>query len=63
MDIKTYSKHNLHSVIITFDKNEKCFCCSKVFDKKTDVVQTFSTRKEFEEYVSNLAYNFNIKIK
>lgn len=63
MDIKIYSKHNLHSVIMTFGKNEKCFCCNKVFDKKTDVVQTFSSRILFEEYLSNLKYNFNIKIK
>jgi len=63
MDIKTYSKNDLHSIIMTFDKNEKCFCCNKVFNKKTDVVQSFTSRKEYEEYVSNLKFNFNINVK
>ena len=47
---------------MTFEEGEKCFCCNKVFDKKTDVVQSFTSLKEYEEYVSSLKYQWNIEI-
>ena len=56
-------RNNIHSLTMTFEKGEKCFCCNKVFNKKTDVVQSFKSRKEYEEYVSNLKFNFNINVK
>ncbi len=56
-------RNNIHSLTMTFEKGEKCFCCNKVFNKKTDVVQSFTSRKEYEEYVSNLKFNFNINVK
>jgi hypothetical protein len=56
------NKGNKHSLTLSFDKGEKCFCCSKVFLKKTDVVQSFKTKKEYEEYISNLNYHWNIEV-
>jgi len=58
-----FEKNDIYSVVLSFDKGEKCFCCNKVFDKKTDVTQSFTSRKEYEEYVSNLKFNFNINVK
>lgn len=57
------NRNEIHSLTLSFEKGEKCFCCSKVFLKKTDVVQSFTSKKEYEEYVSNLRYNWNIEIK
>ena len=56
-------RNDIHSLTMTFEKGEKCFCCNKIFDKKTDVTQSFTSRKEYEEYVSNLRFNFNINVK
>jgi len=63
MDI-VYKNHKggMHSILFKFEKGEKCFCCSKVFSKKTDVSQTFLSDKEFEEYSSMVKYYFNIDI-
>jgi len=63
MDI-VYKNHKggMHSILFKFEKGEKCFCCSKVFSKKTDVSQTFLSEKEFEEYSSMVKYYFNIDI-
>lgn len=63
MDI-VYKKHKggMHSILFKFEKGEKCFCCSKVFSKKTDVPQTFLSDKEFEEYSSMVKYYYNIDI-
>ncbi len=55
-------RNEIHSLTMTFEEGEKCFCCNKVFDKKTDVVQSFTSLKEYEEYVSNLKYHWNIEI-
>ena len=55
-------RNDTHSLTLSFEKNEKCFCCSKVFDKKTDVVQSFTSKKEYEEYVSSLKHYFKIEI-
>ena len=55
-------RNEIHSLTMTFEKGEKCFCCNKVFEKKTDVLQSFSSLKEYEEYVSSLKYHWNIEI-
>ena len=63
MDIKHKKMGDgLHGLTFQFEKGEKCFCCSKIFTKKTDVSQTFSSDKEFEEYVSTLQFYYNINI-
>lgn len=64
MDIK-YKKmgDEFHGLVFQFEKGEKCFCCSKVFNKKTDVSQTFTSDKEFEEYSSVLNYYYGINIE
>jgi len=63
MDI-VYKNHKggMHSILFKFEKGEKCFCCSKVFSKKTDVSQTFLSEKEFEEYSSMVKYYYQIDI-
>jgi hypothetical protein len=55
-------RKNKHSLTLSFDEGEKCFCCSKIFKKETDVVQSFTSLKEYEEYVSSLKYHWNIEI-
>ena len=27
-----FEKNDIYSVVLSFDKGEKCFCCNKVFD-------------------------------
>jgi len=62
--MKAYGKSidNLHEVTFHFDKGEKCFCCTKKFDKKTKVVQSFKSKKEYDEYVSSCKYYYNIVV-
>jgi len=52
----------MHSILYKFKKGEKCFCCSKIFTKKTEVAKSFSTDKEFEEYSSMVKYYYQIDI-
>jgi hypothetical protein len=49
-------------VTMQFEAGEKCFCCSKRFVDKSVVKQGFSDKKEFEEYLSSLVFNFNVPI-
>lgn len=55
-------RDGISTLTMTFEKGEKCFCCNKIFEKKTDVMQSFSNHKEYEEYVSSLKYYWNIEI-
>ena len=63
MDI-VYKKHKggMHSILYKFKKGEKCFCCSKIFTKKTEVAKSSSTDKEFEDYSSMVKYYYQIDI-
>ena len=56
------NRKNKHSLTLSFDEGEKCFCCSKIFRKQTDVVQKFKSEKEYQEYVSSLKHYWNIEI-
>lgn len=55
-------RKNKHSLTLSFDEGEKCFCCSKIFKKETDVVHKFKTQNEYEEYVSSLKFYWNIEL-
>ena len=62
MKIIDIHRNDIHSLTMIFEEGEKCFCCNKVFDKKTDVVQKFKSEKEYQEYVSSLKHYWNIEI-
>lgn len=55
--------NDVHSITFTFEKGEQCFCCSKKFPKKTSISQSFTSKKEFEETISALVYNYGIDIQ
>jgi hypothetical protein len=50
------SNNNLHEVTFDFKAGEKCFCCTKVFNKKTKVViRSISNLLVFIKINCNLA--------
>ena len=55
-------RDGISTLTMTFEKGEKCFCCNKIFEKKTDVMQSFSNQNEYEEYYWNIEINSNKQI-
>ena len=63
MKITNYNKNNIYTISFLYDKGDKCFCCSKRFNKKTEIAQTFSNKQKFDDYISFLKNEFNINLK
>jgi len=63
MKITKYNKNNIYSISFEYDKGDKCICCFKRYDKKTEIAHTFNNREEYEQYISMLKHEFNINLK
>jgi hypothetical protein len=57
------SNNNLHEVTFDFKAGEKCFCCTKVFNKKTKVVQSFENEEKYQEFISQLKHFWSVDVK
>lgn len=51
-----------YSVSLIFEAGEKCFCCSKIFVEKTQILKTFDNAGDYIEYLSQLKYFYNVDI-
>jgi hypothetical protein len=63
MKATTKIKNESYAITFEFEKGEKCFCCSKVFNEKTKTTQRFSSQKEYDEYISALRFYYNVQIE